>query len=49
MTTEPLPLNVSKRRCRDCRCTLPENGRMFRCPDCVLARLDRLTQKEDHQ
>lgn len=46
--TEPLPLNIGKRLCKDCLSTLIGNN-VFRCPDCVIRSIDRHRKKEDSQ
>jgi hypothetical protein len=44
--TDPLPLNVSRRHCRDCRSVLVGPS-VYRCADCVLKRIELLSKKED--
>lgn len=47
--TEPLPLNVGRRRCRGCKKELASTSSVFRCPDCVLKSIDRHRLREDQQ
>jgi hypothetical protein len=46
MTEPQLPLNIERRRCRDCRRALPP-GHMYRCPACVLASISRLDENAE--
>jgi hypothetical protein len=42
-----LPLIINRRRCRDCHRALPAGSRMYRCADCVLASIERHTERAD--
>jgi hypothetical protein len=46
-TDSELPLTIERRRCKDCRGTLPENSRVYRCAACVLAAIARRDANAD--